>query len=276
LICFGLLFAGTIAVGRLDYGLYYSDASRYTTFDLLILVGSYLTVLQGCTIGATTRPTTEVARSGSPKRRFVDLSVRIVRGIIAVTIILLVILGTNNGLAQARVWNQKLVEASKVTVNIDRAPNNVVSGVLYPLPLSAVGFVRHMAQVARSQDLSMFATSAAAQYARAGLPAETNIATKVGVPHTGEVVKGHIWLGASASVNIGPIEVKASRLDFFVIGPDKKRATVGPAVLTYYGWIAGWNTNAVPNGSYAIQSVVYNSAGKPTLSASVSVTVNNP
>jgi hypothetical protein len=276
LICFGLLFAGTIAVGRLDYGLYYSDASRYTTFDLLILVGCYLTVLQGRTLRATTRPTTEVERPGLPTRRFVDLSVHIVRAIIALTILLLVVLGTANGLAQARVWNQKLVEASKVTVNIDKAPDNVVSGVLYPLPISAVGFVRHMARIAKTQDLSVFATSTAAQYAKAGLPAETHITTKMDVPANGVVVKGFIWLGASASVDIGPIPLEVSRLDFLIIGPDAKRITVGPAGFTEYGWLAVWNTNPVPNGSYAIQSVVYNSAGKPTRSASVSVTVNNP
>ncbi len=276
LICFGLLFAGTIAVGRLDYGLYYSDASRYTTFDLLILVGCYLTVLQGRTTGAEARPTTGGERFSMPMRHFVDLSIRIVRGVIAVTIILLVIFGTTNGIAEARVWNQKLVEASKVTVNIDKAPDNVVSGVLYPLPLSAVGFVRHMAHVARSQDLSLFATNAAARYAKAGLPDVTDVTTRVGFPINGQVLKGHAWLGASASVDIGPIKLQASRLDFVIKGPNAKRITIGPAGFIYYGWLAAWSTETVPNGSYTVQSVVFDSAGKPTYSPAVSVTVDNP
>jgi hypothetical protein len=278
LICFGLLFASTVAVGRLDYGLYYSDASRYTTFDLFILVGCYLTVFPGREVWATSRPTDKAEHSSveAGGNRFVDLSVHIVRVVVALTIILVAILGTSNGLTEANVWNQKLVEAAKVTVNIDKAPDDVVSGALYPLPLSAVGFVRHMAQIAQSRDLSLFAASTAALYAKAGLPAETGLTTKMSTPANGAVVRGHIRLGATASVDIGPINVEASGLSFVITGPGAKRITVGPAVNTYYGWVVGWSTNTVVNGRYTVQSVVYSSAGKPTYSTGVSVTVNNP
>ena len=44
LICFGLLFAGAVTQGRLTKGYVTAGASRYTTFDLLILVGIYLSL----------------------------------------------------------------------------------------------------------------------------------------------------------------------------------------------------------------------------------------
>ena len=46
LVCFGLLFAATIAVGRTSWGLWAAGASRYTTFDLLIVIGCYLAILE--------------------------------------------------------------------------------------------------------------------------------------------------------------------------------------------------------------------------------------
>ena len=45
LICFGLLFAGLIADGRAIFGFGGASQSRYTNFDLLIVVGIYLTLL---------------------------------------------------------------------------------------------------------------------------------------------------------------------------------------------------------------------------------------
>ncbi len=184
LICYGLLFAMTIAAGRLNYGLFYADASRYTTFDLLTVVGCYLAMVQGRPSEAPVPQLNHVEPAhedwgddgllNHPKppmkgsRSYEVVLSRTLQVVVACTIILLVILGTTNGLAQARAWHQKLVEASQVTVNIDKAPDNVVSGVLYPLPRSAVGFVRHMAQIAKTRNLSVFATEAAAQYREGG------------------------------------------------------------------------------------------------------------
>ena len=45
LTCFGLLFAATVTQGRVIYGYVSAGQSRYTTFDLLVLVGVYLTLL---------------------------------------------------------------------------------------------------------------------------------------------------------------------------------------------------------------------------------------
>ena len=45
LICYGLLFAAMITQGRSFFGYYGASQSRYTTFDLLILIGIYLALL---------------------------------------------------------------------------------------------------------------------------------------------------------------------------------------------------------------------------------------
>ena len=46
LICFGILFALSITYGRSSYGLAAASQSRYVTFNLLILVGCYLCLLE--------------------------------------------------------------------------------------------------------------------------------------------------------------------------------------------------------------------------------------
>jgi hypothetical protein len=46
MIWFGLLFAAAIAGGRSSFGLSDAGTTRYVTFDLLILVGSCLLVLE--------------------------------------------------------------------------------------------------------------------------------------------------------------------------------------------------------------------------------------
>ena len=46
------------------------------------------------------------------------------------------------------------------------------------------------------------------------------------------------------------------------------------ATLTLYGWLCSWNTTTVPNGSYALLSEAFNSAGS-AFSSGVSITVHN-
>jgi hypothetical protein len=50
LICLGMLFAASVVVGRTSAGIPTAGASRYTTFDLLILVGLYLILVEQFTI----------------------------------------------------------------------------------------------------------------------------------------------------------------------------------------------------------------------------------
>ncbi len=88
LICFGLLFTATITDGRAAAGLNAGGASRYTTFDLLTLVGCYLVILSR---------RTRAVRNRRFERILWPASVIIVGGAVGLALIL----GTVNGLDDA-------------------------------------------------------------------------------------------------------------------------------------------------------------------------------
>src|ERR1017187_6393583 len=47
------------------------------------------------------------------------------------------------------------------------------------------------------------------------------------------------------------------------------------ATPTIYGWLCGWNTTTVPNGTYTLVSLASNSVGT-VASSGVSITIKNP
>ena len=286
LICYGLLFAGVTTTGRVLYGISYSANSRYTTFDLLILVGCYLALFPGRgRVGQELRGGSIESRSQAPEavdsqhrpaipamvKRFFEWPLLSVRVLVVIAITLVVTLGTRNGLSEAANWNQTLVDAAKVTVNIDQAPDNLVLGVLFPT--TTVGFVRSMARVAKADDLSIFASGAATRYKQEGLPHES-LTIRMAAPSNGAVLKGDVWLAAEAAGNVGPVTVNVAALKYEVTGPGVGPLTVGPAASTYLGWIARWDTKTVPDGRYRIRSVAVGLAG-PGYSPSIFVTVDN-
>ncbi len=98
--------------------------------------------------------------------------------------------------------------------------------------------------------------------------------TKILVPSSGATLSGtSAVLDATASSPDGaPISVKftaqsALNGDF---------GSLGTATRTFYGYIFIWNTTAVPNGTYNLQSVVTDVAGNYEYSTGTSVTVANP
>jgi hypothetical protein len=291
LTCFGLLFAVTITTGRTAYGLWYADSSRYSTFDLFILMGTYLTVLEARPLrsplappGAATAskdrsmtnaPLDRWAILRSRGGRLINQSVRFVRVFVVGSILVLATLGTRNGLSLADGWHGKLTAASNVTVNIKQAPNSLVSAVLYPLPLDAVGFVRRMARVVQTQGLSMFATSTASQYAKEGLPPGSNFVARMGAPKNGATLKGLAFLDGAASVAFGSINVNASKVEFEITGKTIQPRVIGPGGFTIVGWLAAWSTTSVPNGEYEIRAVAHDYSGQTTYSPGVTVTVAN-
>ena len=205
LICFGLLFAATITAGRTSYGLYVAGVSRYTTFDLLILVGCYLAILD-----RRTEPRTVVHQKGAHSQfafagdrssvvpptlrkwktnQWNDKPLLVLRVIVMSTIVILVILGTRNGLSGAAGWRQTLSDSADVTVNVQKVPDGVVASVLYSFRGTA--FTRQMAQIAKTRDLSVFATGAARRYAREGLSVESRPVTRMVSPTNGATLKGN-------------------------------------------------------------------------------------
>jgi hypothetical protein len=47
------------------------------------------------------------------------------------------------------------------------------------------------------------------------------------------------------------------------------------ATNTYFGWLGGWNTKSVPNGTYTVHSVAVGYNGRAAASADVTVEVRN-
>ncbi len=263
LVCFGLLFAATITAGRASYGLYAAGVSRYTTFDLLILVGCYMAMLD--------RPPMLVTSA-----RWHHTSLVAGRVILAVALFLVLTLGTRNGLAEARSWHKTLTVAAEVTANIDKAPDSLVESTLYPDPEANIGFVRTDAQIARAHHLSLFGTLEAAHYAKKGLPVESLPVTSVTIPKNGATLKGVAGLWASASESFGPIKVgSVSKVEFQVSGSGLNHVVIGVANSTYYGYLDEWNTTTIPDGTYSIRSVAYNSTGKIAYSLGITVMVRN-
>ncbi len=285
MIIFGLIFAFVVAVGRAQYGLYYAASSRYTTFVMLVLVGCYFILIDGAELTQGSK-IKDQGSSASPKgtgassrnvivvprwQRAVHLGLLVVVGLMIVAV---TALGTKNGYSQALTWNTKMSDASRVMVNIDRAPDNVVTSVLYPSPASQASFVRKLDHFARARHLSVFATPAAELEAREGLPMESGIETQLFSPAPGSRVRGTVLLIASGYFDIGPIRTPAGKVEFAINGPGGT-VTVPPAVFTFYGWITKWDTTKDPNGAYRIRSVAYNSTGKAAASPTATFRIDN-
>jgi hypothetical protein len=259
LICFGLLFALTITTGRAAAGLDAAEASRYTTFDLLMLVGCYLALLSRHGAKAPSRPRDRVLRLAS----WVT---------VGAVICLQATLGTINGLNDARSFHNTQIQASEVIVNIKKAPYSMIERVLVVNPYFVPSRLQ-LTRFAQTNHLSLFDSETAVKhYARAGLPYDVNsLVTAVFLiyPRHGANVKGIVYLDASASSDYG-----VTKVDFVVHG-SKGSPLVAAAKHTDFGWLAGWNTVTLTDGRYSIKSVAYDASGHMTQSKAVVVEVDN-
>ena len=258
LICFGILFAAVTTAGRASNGLGAAGASRYTTFDLLILIGCFLAILD--------RGSERTGAKGAAWG---------VWTIVSIVILLVLALGTRNGLANAARWHRTISEAADVTVNIEEVPDSVVGAALYPVGGGRIGFIRHAAQEAKSRHLSVFASGVAARSAGDQPLIESLPASVVLRPRYGAKLSGDELLAATARETFGPFEIGVAKVDFQLTGGSLGRVVVGDARFTPYGWLDLWNTASVANGSYVLQSAATNSEGKTTDSVGVAVIVDN-
>jgi hypothetical protein len=97
--------------------------------------------------------------------------------------------------------------------------------------------------------------------------------TTVLLPSNGATISGGTWLDASASNSAGVASVTYQVSG----GPNSIDAKVVSASSpTLYGYIGKWDSTDVPNGTYTLQSVATDAAGWSTISAPITVTVNNP
>jgi polyvinyl alcohol dehydrogenase (cytochrome) len=81
-------------------------------------------------------------------------------------------------------------------------------------------------------------------------------------------LSGSQYLDASASSN-------TTRVEFRLTGGSLNDALIATATPTYYGWIAGWDTTSVQNGTYTLQSEAYYSNGASGTSPAITLTVYN-
>ncbi len=95
--------------------------------------------------------------------------------------------------------------------------------------------------------------------------------TSVVLPSNGASLAGSQYLDAFAS-DYGTL----AKVEFHLTGGTLNNALIATGTPTYYGWLAGWNTTTVPNGTYTLQSVAYDAGGLSAHSTGITVTVDNP
>jgi hypothetical protein len=165
LICYGLLFAVMITQGRIQYGYEAAGFSRYTTFDLLILVGVYLALLghrrhvddpgQSPSKPVSLQPT-----SGGPPRRPRDewrvrVALPVAQVVVLFAIVLQIPFGIYNGVQGARSDHAQSVDAATTLRNINHVPDSdlIQDFVVY----EATSVIREQAETLKKHHLSVFA-----------------------------------------------------------------------------------------------------------------------
>jgi hypothetical protein len=97
-----------------------------------------------------------------------------------------------------------------------------------------------------------------------------HLSTSVLRPVSGATLSGTSVLDARAAGFYG-----VTRVEFLLTDGAHHRAPIGTGHLTIVGWLATWNTASVANGTYAVQSVAYDSSGGSRVSSSTTITINN-
>ena len=92
--------------------------------------------------------------------------------------------------------------------------------------------------------------------------------TSVLIPSNGTTLSGGTYLDASAS--------NATSVEFRLFGGvyGYNAPVICTATPTIYGWLCGWDTTTVPNGTYTLVSLASNSVGT-VASSGVNITVHN-
>ena len=149
--------------------MWYAGTYRYTTFDLLVLVGTYLALLDGRP--GVSHPqhltshrngkheTSHLTTSSAPARTTKGRSqiLTLARGSLAVIIGLQVILGLLSGIAGGRSTHRDGLATEDVIVNVAQAPDSVVERIYFG---RSIPFVRQMVSDARRLKLSFLASPA--------------------------------------------------------------------------------------------------------------------
>ena len=282
LISFGLLFVLITTIGRVQFGLSQAGESRYSTYDVLIVVGCYMALLgragAGSSVGhwpvddAWTPNHGPLGWLARARRGLTSRPAHLVVGATMAGIVLLqATLGTSNGLVGARSWHQDGLAAGDVEVNIGKAPDALLPATLGCYCAYDPLYVRRLAHIAKTHDLGLFGTSAAAEFQREGLFVDRGPpSTTVAVPRPRSVLRGDKLLAAVASDVYG-----VTKVEFELTGGVMRNQLIVTATHTKYGWLAAWNTTTVRNGNYTLKSVARDTSGTQGVSLPVAITVSN-
>ena len=98
-----------------------------------------------------------------------------------------------------------------------------------------------------------------------------NPVTTVDIPSGGANLTGIQTLDSSAYDSATPI----STVQYVLTGGSLNDAVIATATPIYYGWLASWQSENEPNGTYTLQSVVTDAAGNVAFSPGVTINVDN-
>jgi uncharacterized protein YjbI with pentapeptide repeats len=91
------------------------------------------------------------------------------------------------------------------------------------------------------------------------------------IPASGATLSGTQILDAEAGDGPG-----VSQVEFELTGGTLTQAVIATGTPTIFGWLTEWNTTAVPNGTYTLQSVATDHSSNVSASTGVTITVDNP
>ncbi len=164
LLVFGILFAILVTEDRVIFGFKAAAQSRYTTNDLLVLAGMYLTALSGLTSNMRSTNIEAPEREGRRlphaiswvKERIDGIDRRIILWAAIAVIAIQVVSSVNFGPSGASSFQQNAAVSASITRNIDHESNATVSfGLGLFVPENASWF-REQAHFLRAHHLSLF------------------------------------------------------------------------------------------------------------------------
>ncbi len=283
LICFGFLLALFVTIGRSDLGLWAASQSRFVTEDLLILVGCYLCLLERWpahdheSAAASFGAIVHAIRKADPLDRILRDEWRqgllvALRAVVLLLIVVEVQGGIENGLSSGAGTRQAYQFDDLVAAHAADAPDSLLKSALFPNADFAYANIRALAEAAKRDHLSFFATSDASRLERMSLPKTLYVPPSTGVarPASNSILRGTNLLVARAFSDY-PI----TSVDFQIKNSTGQQVELVHAGQFQFGWLGAWLTTKFPNGAYTVQSSVKDSAGHLSTSRAVSVSVDN-
>jgi hypothetical protein len=157
LVLFGLLFAAGAAGSRVDRGVSHASFSLFVIFDVLILIGSYLVI-----IDRSERKVTGPV----PNRLWLVATV-----VVGVLMGVQIVSGTASGISNARSYHRLEVSGAITTAKIKSAPDYEVRAYLAPNGTNShLTVIRELTAYARLHRLSLFSTNESQWYASQAIP----------------------------------------------------------------------------------------------------------